>query len=129
MPISPISRRRLMATSAAAFAAAGALTPLKALAAASKDQALETMKKATRFMVEKAADEKLDGYRELGQRAARAENALDRVKGDSAFVQKELQEQLTRFVDDVRDVMDSMDPDSAACKELCEALRKLKGAV
>lgn len=89
----------------------------------------ETAEKNYRFMVEKAADEKLDGYRELGQRAARAENALDRVKGDSAFVQKELQEQLTRFVDDVRDVMDSMDPDSAACKELCEALRKLKGAV
>jgi PelA/Pel-15E family pectate lyase len=55
MPISPLSRRRLMATSAAAFAAAGLLSPLKAMAAASKGQALETMKKATRFMVEKAA--------------------------------------------------------------------------
>lgn len=28
------------------------------------------------FMVERAADQKLDGYRELGQRAANAENAL-----------------------------------------------------
>jgi len=57
MPLSPISRRRLMATSAAAFAAAGTLSPLKALAAdaPSKAQALETMKKATTFMVEKAA--------------------------------------------------------------------------
>lgn len=55
MPLSPISRRRLMATTAAAFAAAGALTPLKAMAAADKAQALDTMKKATRFMVEKVA--------------------------------------------------------------------------
>jgi hypothetical protein len=30
-----------------------------------------------RFMVERAADQKLDGYRELGMRAANAENALD----------------------------------------------------
>lgn len=57
MPLSPISRRRLMASSAAAFAAAGTLSPLKALAAdaPTKAQALETMKKATTFMVEKAA--------------------------------------------------------------------------
>jgi hypothetical protein len=56
MPLSPISRRRLMASSAAAFAAAGAFSPLKAFAAApSKAVALETMKKATTFMVEKAA--------------------------------------------------------------------------
>lgn len=55
MPLSPISRRRLMANSAAAFAAAGALAPLKALAAPSKAQALDTMKRATRFMLEKVA--------------------------------------------------------------------------
>jgi hypothetical protein len=55
MPLSPISRRRLMASSAAAFAAAGAFSPLKALAAPTKAVALETMKKATTFMVEKAA--------------------------------------------------------------------------
>jgi hypothetical protein len=57
MPLSPISRRRLMASSAAAFAAAGAFSPLKAFAAEapSKAVALETMKKATTFMVEKAA--------------------------------------------------------------------------
>lgn len=30
-----------------------------------------------RFMVERAADSKLDGYRELGQRAAEAENQRD----------------------------------------------------
>ena len=57
MPLSPISRRRLMATTAAAFAAAGCASPLKALApgAPTKAQALDTMKKATTFMVEKAA--------------------------------------------------------------------------
>ena len=55
MPLSPLSRRRLMVTSAAAFAAAGALAPLRALAAPSRDAALETMRKATRFMVEKVA--------------------------------------------------------------------------
>lgn len=53
MPLSPLSRRRLMTTAAAAFAAAGA--PLEALAAPTKAEALDTMKKATRFMVEKAA--------------------------------------------------------------------------
>lgn len=55
MPLSPLSRRRLMATSAAAFAVAGALTPLRAFAAPTRDAALETMKKATRFMVDKVA--------------------------------------------------------------------------
>ena len=57
MPLSPISRRRLMATTAAAFAAAGCASPLKALApgAPTKALALDTMKKATTFMVEKAA--------------------------------------------------------------------------
>jgi PelA/Pel-15E family pectate lyase len=53
MPLSPISRRRLMASSAAAFAAAG--LPFKALAAPTKAGAIETMKKASRFMVDKAA--------------------------------------------------------------------------
>jgi hypothetical protein len=33
-----------------------------------------------RFMVERAADQKLDGYRELGQRAADAENLVDRLR-------------------------------------------------
>lgn len=32
------------------------------------------------FMVDRAADEKLDGYRELGRRAAEAENALGQVR-------------------------------------------------
>ena len=32
------------------------------------------------FMVDRAADEKLDGYREIGARAAQAENALDAHK-------------------------------------------------
>lgn len=33
-----------------------------------------------RVMIEKAADKKLDGYRELGQRAANAENEADRLR-------------------------------------------------
>jgi len=60
MPLSPLSRRRLLATSTAAFAAAAALSPLRALArgvAPSRDQVLATMKSATRFMAEKAAYE------------------------------------------------------------------------
>lgn len=37
-----------------------------------------------RFMVERAADEKLDGYRELGARAAAAENEADRLRATIA---------------------------------------------
>lgn len=55
MPVSPLSRRRLLATSAAAFAAAGALAPRRAFAAPTRDAALETMRRATRFMVDKVA--------------------------------------------------------------------------
>jgi hypothetical protein len=33
-----------------------------------------------RWMVERVADQKLDGYRELGQRAAKAEERADRAK-------------------------------------------------
>mgnify|MGYP001579306950 CR=1 FL=1 len=36
------------------------------------------------FMVERAADQTLDGYRELGQRAAEAENAADDVRAELA---------------------------------------------
>lgn len=38
---------------------------------------LATLRQQLREMVEKAADEKLDGYRELGARAAQAENERD----------------------------------------------------
>ncbi|PXA96082.1 pectate lyase [Caulobacter sp. D5] len=57
MPLSPLTRRRLMATTAAAFAASAGLAPFKALAAEApgKDAALATMKRATTFMVEKVA--------------------------------------------------------------------------
>ena len=58
MPLSPLSRRRLLATGAAAFTAAAALGPLKALAdgvTPDRAQVLATMKAATRFMAEKAA--------------------------------------------------------------------------
>lgn len=44
-----------------------------AKAVAERDEALEKV----RWFVEKAADEKLDGYRELGMRAANAENERD----------------------------------------------------
>lgn len=36
------------------------------------------------WMVERAADQKLDGYRELGARAANAENALDEAEATIA---------------------------------------------
>ena len=60
MPLSPLTRRRLLATTTATFAVAAAMAPLKALAqgvAPAKDQVLATMKKATTFMAEKAAYE------------------------------------------------------------------------
>lgn len=49
-----------------------------------------------RFMVEKAADEKLDGYRELGQRVATAENNAD----DLARRVKDLEEALASSLTD-----------------------------
>jgi len=36
------------------------------------------------WMVERAADERLDGYRELGARAAASENEVDRLKAEVA---------------------------------------------
>jgi len=60
MPLSPLTRRRLLATTTATFAAAAAMAPLHALAQGvvpAKDQVLATMKKATTFMAEKAAYE------------------------------------------------------------------------
>ena len=47
MPLSPLTRRQLMATSAAAFAAAAGLAPFKALAAEAptREAALATMKR------------------------------------------------------------------------------------
>lgn len=39
------------------------------------------------FMVERAADEKLDGYRELGARAAAAENECDRLRARLATLE------------------------------------------
>ncbi len=41
---------------------------------------LDEARRNYQFMVERAADEKLDGYRELGDRAARAENERDQLK-------------------------------------------------
>lgn len=40
----------------------------------------ETAESNYQFMVDRAADAKLDGYRELGERAARAENERDHLK-------------------------------------------------
>ena len=55
MPLSPLTRRRLLATTTATFAVAAAMAPLKALAqgaAPTKDQVLATMKRATTFMAD-----------------------------------------------------------------------------
>jgi hypothetical protein len=42
-----------------------------------------------RFMVERAADQRLDGYRELGQRAATAENERDEARAQLATLRAE----------------------------------------
>ncbi len=42
----------------------------------------ETAEKNYNWMVEHAADEKLDGYRELGQRAADAEERAEKAEGE-----------------------------------------------
>lgn len=43
-----------------------------------------------RFMVERAANEKLDGYRELGERAAKAENERDSMRLRAEQAEREL---------------------------------------
>lgn len=45
-----------------------------------------------RFMVENAASNRLDGYRELGARAAEAENQLDAMRGANRILEGELKE-------------------------------------
>ncbi len=42
------------------------------------------------FMVDRAANQKLDGYRELGQRAADAENRRDEALAENARLREEL---------------------------------------
>jgi hypothetical protein len=49
-----------------------------------------------RFMVEKAADQKLDGYRELAARAAAAEDRRDQLVGDVHAVMRRLDELLAK---------------------------------
>ena len=41
-----------------------------------------------RFMVERAADKHLEGYRELGQKAAEAEIECDRLRAENAVLRK-----------------------------------------
>lgn len=59
-------------------------------------QRAEAAEAKYRFMVERAADEKLGGYRELGARAANAENRADalaaRLKAAEACVRRILRE-------------------------------------
>jgi hypothetical protein len=56
----------------------GAIAALKSRAEEAEDN--------YRFMVERACDEKLDGYRELGARAAEAENNSDDLRAQLASV-------------------------------------------
>lgn len=54
------------------------------------EQRAEKAEANYRFMVERAADEKLDGYRELGQRAAAAEQRAERAEAEVAELRLEL---------------------------------------
>jgi len=51
---------------------------------------IEKLESDIQIMVEKAADESLDGYRELGQRAAAAENERDDLRGKLAEKDKHI---------------------------------------
>lgn len=51
------------------------------------------------FMVERAADEKLDGYRELGARAAAAEERADEANAAEAAVRRQLAGVEARYQD------------------------------
>jgi chromosome segregation ATPase len=85
------------------------------------------------WFVEKAADEKLDGYRELGQRAADAEQARDEAKARAAVLETqvlELREVLNDAADEYQalsDERDSLEAQLASARE--EALREAFGVI
>jgi DNA repair ATPase RecN len=85
------------------------------------------------WFVEKASDEKLDGYRELGQRAADAEQARDEAKARAAVLETqvlELREVLNDAADEYQalsDERDSLEAQLASARE--EALREAIAAI
>lgn len=86
------------------------------------------------FMVERAMNEKLDGYRELGARAAAAENARDEAlrelnaaRAELSFVHKEYREapneNLTRDALEIKANALTLERDKALAR--CDVLRDL----
>jgi uncharacterized coiled-coil protein SlyX len=73
------------------------ITALKAELQAERKRA-EKAEANYRFMVERVADEKLDGYRELGQMVADREAEIDRLKAECHELVSELEYLLTSLL-------------------------------
>jgi chromosome segregation ATPase len=81
------------------------------------EQRAEKAEANYRFMVERAADEKLDGYRELGQRAASAEARAERAENAEAewramfshpaLIERRLEEDRARIAELERDLTEA----------------------
>jgi len=76
------------------------------------------------FMVERAADQRLDGYRELGARAAAAENELDRVRANRDAYEEACRLQVLERADLEARLKQALEERDEACEEL-ETLRAL----
>lgn len=81
-----------------------------------RNEALENYQ----FMVDRAINEKLDGYRELGRKAADAENALDREREAHAQTRAERKGDQERLADAARDII-RMDVETKELERLREA--------
>lgn len=87
-----------------------------------------------RFMVERAADQRLDGYRELGQRAAYAENDRDSLRAELAALRienhalKAEREKLLGCRDELREIAEAIsDPRIHNTMTIAEWCREASG--
>lgn len=77
-----------------------------------------------RFMVERAADQKLDGYRDIDARAAAAEDELDRVRANRDAYEEACRLQVLERTDLQARLKQALEERDEACEEL-ETLRAL----
>jgi hypothetical protein len=90
--IEPRTLERYVATLATEVEALEAERDAALAKLAEAERERDEAREKVRWFVEQAADEKLDGYRELGARAAAAENAADDLRARLALAEKVCEE-------------------------------------